>query len=198
MTRVASLLTVQVGAPKRYPLHHARGGDERSWETSFFREPSPERRWLHTTHLDGNTQADTKNHGSPSQAVLLYAAAHYPLWGTELGRPEIGPGGLGEELRWRHLCCRRSADSGERGTLPVREDRTPSGCPGACQISGEDRTYRLVLSRPPGGMGQAGATGRARRPPLSGGHRRLGERLRPWPQPGYRGGTSTCEVPAAP
>jgi MOSC domain-containing protein YiiM len=98
MKRVASLLTVQIGAPKRYPLPDTLGGDERSWKTSFFREPSPERRWLYTTHLDGNAQADTKNHGTPDQAVLLYAAAHYPRWRAELDRPEIGPGGFGENF----------------------------------------------------------------------------------------------------
>ena len=97
MKRVASLQAVQVGAPKRYPLDDARG-DDRSWMTSFFREPSPERRWLYTTHLQGNAQADTKNHGTPGQAVLLYAAAHYPLWQAELNRPEIGFGSFGENF----------------------------------------------------------------------------------------------------
>jgi MOSC domain-containing protein YiiM len=46
----------------------------------------------------GNAQADTKNHGTPNQAVLVYAAAHYPCWQAELGRPEIGPGGFGENF----------------------------------------------------------------------------------------------------
>ena len=43
-------------------------------------------------------QADTKNHGTPNQAVLVYAAAHYPCWRAELGRAEIGPGGFGENF----------------------------------------------------------------------------------------------------
>jgi MOSC domain-containing protein YiiM len=76
----------------------AEGGWERSWETSFFRQPSPERRWLSTTHLAGNMQADTTNHGTPNQALLLYAAMHYPAWRQELGRSEIGPGGFGEDF----------------------------------------------------------------------------------------------------
>jgi MOSC domain-containing protein YiiM len=70
----------------------------RRWETSFFRTPSPQPRWLYITHLEGNAQADTKNHGRPSQAVLLYAAAHYPIWQAELGRTEMGPGGFGENF----------------------------------------------------------------------------------------------------
>jgi MOSC domain-containing protein YiiM len=71
---------------------------ERHWQTSFFRTPGMEPRWLYTTHLDGNVQADLKNHGQAGQAVLLYAASHYPLWQAELGRPDIGPGGFGENF----------------------------------------------------------------------------------------------------
>jgi MOSC domain-containing protein YiiM len=98
MQQIATLLTIQTGTPTRYPLPNAKNGRRRSWETSFFRAPNPEQRWLYTTHLDGNAQADTKNHGAPNQAVLLYAAAHYPLWQQELGRPEIGPGGFAENF----------------------------------------------------------------------------------------------------
>ena len=98
MKHCGDVLTIQVGRPRRYRPDDARDAAERSWETSFFREPSPERRWLYVSHLDGNTQADTRNHGTLDQAVLLYAAAHYPRWRKELDRPEIGPGGFGENL----------------------------------------------------------------------------------------------------
>jgi MOSC domain-containing protein YiiM len=96
--RVGVLQSMQVGTPHRYGTAGARDILERPWTTSFVRVPSTEPRWLYTTHLDGNAQADTKNHGRPDQAVLLYAAAHYPLWRAELGRPEIGPGGFGENF----------------------------------------------------------------------------------------------------
>jgi MOSC domain-containing protein YiiM len=98
MMQVGVLQSVQVGTPHRYGAAGARGVLERPWTTSFVRVPGMEPRWLYTTHLDGNAQADTKNHGRPDQAVLLYAAAHYPLWRAELGRPEIGPGGFGENF----------------------------------------------------------------------------------------------------
>jgi len=98
MIQIAFVQTIQVGTPQRYSQRGAHDAEERSWETSFFREPSPARRWLSTTHLDGNAQADTKNHGTPDQALLLYAAAHYPLWREELGQPEMGPGGFGENV----------------------------------------------------------------------------------------------------
>ncbi len=91
LVQVGVLQSVQVGTPHRY-------GTQNAWRTSFFREPSMQPRWLYTTHLDGNRQADTKNHGSLHQAVLLYAAEHYPLWREELEQPEIGPGGFGENF----------------------------------------------------------------------------------------------------
>ena len=98
MTEVGILRSVQVGTPHHYGLKGAEEPMDRAWDTSFFRAPSIEQRWLFTTHLEGNAQADTKNHGKPDQAVLMYAAAHYPLWQAELGLPDIGPGGFAENF----------------------------------------------------------------------------------------------------
>lgn len=98
MTQVGILNSLQVGTPHHYGTKDAPDKLDQAWETSFFRAPETQPRWLYTTHLEGNTQADTKNHGRPDQAVLLYAAAHYPLWQAELNRQEIGPGGFGENL----------------------------------------------------------------------------------------------------
>src|SRR5262245_66106314 len=94
--QIGTLQSLQVGTPHRYGVEGATDPLARPWETSFFRTPSDQPRWLYTTHLEGNAQADTKNHGTPGQAILLYAAAHYPLWREELNQPEIGPGGFGE------------------------------------------------------------------------------------------------------
>lgn len=98
MRQIATLQSLQVGTPHIYGVEGARPAMERRWETSFFRTPSTQPRWLYTTHLEGNTQADTKNHGQLDQAVLLYSGAHYPLWQEELNLPEIGPGGFGENF----------------------------------------------------------------------------------------------------
>src|SRR5215207_10799938 len=98
MKPMAMLESIQVGTPQRYALPVAEGRRARSWKTSFFRQPSRERRWLATTHLVGNAQANLEHHGTLDQALLLYAAKHYPAWRQELGRPEIGPGGFGENF----------------------------------------------------------------------------------------------------
>ena len=98
MQPIATIESIQVGAPRTY--RHP-GTDDRpdvEWQTSFFRVPSPERRWLHTTHLDGNAQADTENHGQPSKAVLLYDGGHYARWRERPGLHAIGPGGMAENL----------------------------------------------------------------------------------------------------
>jgi MOSC domain-containing protein YiiM len=96
--RVGVLSSIQVGTPRSYRVADGLHGAGNSWQTSFVRSPSPERRRLFFTHLEGNQQADTKNHGAPDQAVLLYGSAHYPDWQAELGRDDIGPGGFGENF----------------------------------------------------------------------------------------------------
>ena len=101
--QVGVLQSVQVGTPHRYSTASVTNARSRSWKTSFFRTSSTQPRWLYTTHLEGNIQADTRHHGQLSQAVLLYAAAHYPLWQAELGRPEMGPGGFGENFTMGEL-----------------------------------------------------------------------------------------------
>ena len=98
MRQVGILQSVQVGTPHYYGTRDAPEAMDRAWDTSFFRTPSNKSRWLYTTHIEGNTQADTKNHGKPDQAVLMYAAAHYPVWQTELDLPDIGPGGFAENF----------------------------------------------------------------------------------------------------
>ncbi len=100
MQQVGILQSVQVGTPKHYVDNNenAVGKQGFSWETSFFRTASAQPRWLYTTHLEGNQQADTVNHGRPEQAVLLYAGAHYPAWRMEPGLSDMGPGGFGENF----------------------------------------------------------------------------------------------------
>ncbi len=97
-TQVGILQSVQVGSPHRYGTKGAAEVMDRAWETSFFRAPGAEPRWLYATHLEGNEQADKQNHGRPSQAVLCYAAENYSHWQAELERPEIGPGGFAENF----------------------------------------------------------------------------------------------------
>jgi MOSC domain-containing protein YiiM len=47
-------------------------------------------------NLDGDTQADLKNHGGKSKAVYGFSADHYSYWSKTLNRPDIKPGTFGE------------------------------------------------------------------------------------------------------
>lgn len=48
--------------------------------------------------LSDDAQADLSVHGGPEKALHYYAADHYPLWKSELGRSDLKPGSFGENL----------------------------------------------------------------------------------------------------
>src|SRR5262245_32876559 len=92
------ILSVQVGTPTAYGTEGAADEVDRAWETSFFREPVMGPRWLGRTNLEGNRQADTKNHGGPDKAALCYSAEHYPRWRAEIAGFDPPHGGFGENF----------------------------------------------------------------------------------------------------
>jgi MOSC domain-containing protein YiiM len=95
----ALLISVQVGRPRLLgtdvglplPL-------KRPWRSAFIKEPVTGPILLRSTNLDGDEQADPRVHGGPDMAVLCYSAEHYAQWRLELGIPELGPGGFGENF----------------------------------------------------------------------------------------------------
>lgn len=87
----SNLIAVQIGQPQTYT------DEQGSWETAFFKSPVEEPIFLNSLGLDGDAVANTKHHGGPEQAVLLYSADHYPYWQTELGR-EFPYGAFAENL----------------------------------------------------------------------------------------------------
>ena len=93
------LISIQVGQPRLLgsdvglaePLDH-------QWRSAFFKDPVAGPVRLSATNLAGDRQADPRVHGGPDMAVLCYSADHYPAWREELGIPEMGPGGFGENF----------------------------------------------------------------------------------------------------
>ena len=80
ITTIGTLQSIQVGIPHHYGTEGAVNVLQRPYDTSFIRTPDTQSRWLYTTHLEGNEQADKKNHGTLNQAVFLYAESQYPIW----------------------------------------------------------------------------------------------------------------------
>jgi MOSC domain-containing protein YiiM len=72
--------------------------DGKTVNTGFFKMPVNERVEVSQTNLDGDQQADLKNHGGVDKAVYGFAADHYDYWKAELGMSSMPPGQFGENL----------------------------------------------------------------------------------------------------
>lgn len=92
------LVSIQVGQPAEYGREGAPDPLDQPWRSGIFKAPVQGPVWLGRTHLAGDGQADRRVHGGPEQAVLAYAAQHYPLWRAELGIPEMDYGAFGENF----------------------------------------------------------------------------------------------------
>ena len=83
------LHSLQVGRPAQH-TSEIKDGQDASWVSGIWKSPVPagERLALGRTNLDGDAQADLKNHGGPDKAVCCYAAEHFPAWRATLGKSE--------------------------------------------------------------------------------------------------------------
>lgn len=98
MSSDPTLLSIQVALPGVYGRPDADDWMDEPWRTGFYKESVDGPRWLSQTNLAGDGQADLVNHGGPDKAVLAYAAAHYPVWRSDLARPELPYGAFGENF----------------------------------------------------------------------------------------------------
>ncbi len=91
--------SLQIGRPTEQ-TSAVRDGKDAEWVSSIWRESVPGRLHLGRTDLDGNAQADLKNHGGPDKAVCCYSLEHYPDWRQSLGltEAEFGSGAFGENF----------------------------------------------------------------------------------------------------
>jgi MOSC domain-containing protein YiiM len=92
------LLSLQVGRPRTHPIPDADDPVRDVFTSAIHKQPVAGPVRLSALGLEGDQVADTRAHGGLDQAVLAYAAAHYPLWRAEWGRPEVPFGGFGENL----------------------------------------------------------------------------------------------------
>lgn len=71
---------------------------DRAWTTGFYKEPVVGSVWVGRHNLDGDGQADLKNHGGPDKAVNVYPIEHYSYWKESLCLPDLSPGAFGENF----------------------------------------------------------------------------------------------------
>jgi MOSC domain-containing protein YiiM len=86
------LLSVNVSQPKEIPYRDS------TLITSIYKEQINQRIMLHTLSLEGDGQADLKNHGGIYKAVYAYPHEHYATWADELGRDDFTMGQFGENF----------------------------------------------------------------------------------------------------
>jgi MOSC domain-containing protein YiiM len=91
------LVSVQTGMPRTVGTPGAEDRMERAFTSAIWKSPVTGPVWAGPQGLAGDAVANTKVHGGPEQALLMYAASHYPAWEAELGR-DMGPGAFGENL----------------------------------------------------------------------------------------------------
>ncbi len=94
----ARLVGVQVGQPATRGAEGAADPLDQVWTSAIFKTPVVGPVWLGRTNLEGDRQGDLKNHGGLDKAALMYGAANYAAWHAELGWPELGFGGFGENF----------------------------------------------------------------------------------------------------
>ena len=91
------LLSVQVGTPRTVGTPLAENSMERAFTSAIWKAPVYGSVHVGVLGLAGDAVANTKVHGGVDQALLMYSAAHYPLWASELGR-RMDAGAFGENL----------------------------------------------------------------------------------------------------
>ena len=92
------LLSIQIGRPRTVGIPGAADPLERAFTSAIWKDAVPGPVWAGGLGLAGDAVANTRVHGGPDQAVLMYPASHYPLWRAEWGREDVGPGAFGENL----------------------------------------------------------------------------------------------------
>lgn len=92
------LVSVQIGTPRTVGEPHSSDPMTRSFTSGIWKEPVAGAVQVGRLGLEGDRVANTRVHGGPDQAVLMYAASHYPLWEAEWGRNGLTPGAFGENL----------------------------------------------------------------------------------------------------
>ncbi|MEH3141807.1 MAG: MOSC and FAD-binding oxidoreductase domain-containing protein [Mycobacterium kyogaense] len=89
---MATVVSVNVGMPRDVSWHG------RTVYTGAWKDPVAGPRRVRRLNIDGDGQGDLGGHGGENRAVLVYQMDSYRHWARELGRDDLEPGWLGENL----------------------------------------------------------------------------------------------------
>ncbi|QQE13014.1 MOSC domain-containing protein [Planctomycetota bacterium] len=94
----AQILGIFASLPKTYGSPSASTWHQKQWTSAIHKQPVHQPIQLSQENLQGDAQADLKNHGGPHRALLLYSSTHYPFWRKQLDRPTLPFGAFGENI----------------------------------------------------------------------------------------------------
>jgi MOSC domain-containing protein YiiM len=92
------LISVQIGTPRTVGTPAAPDPMDRAFTSAIWKEPVQGPVWIGSLGIRGDMVVDTRSHGGPDQALLMYGADNYPAWRAEGGLKDVGPGAFGENL----------------------------------------------------------------------------------------------------
>jgi MOSC domain-containing protein YiiM len=92
------LISIQAGRPRRAGTPGADDPMEREFTSAIWKSQVTGAARVTTLGLVGDAVADTRVHGGPDQALLMYDGDHYPRWETEWGGGDLRVGAFGENL----------------------------------------------------------------------------------------------------
>ena len=171
------LLSLQVGQPSEH-VSGLEDGQDAAWVSGIWKAPALGRLRLDLVNLDGDAQADLKNHGGPDKVVCCYAAEHYPDWreALEKSEAEFPHGAFGENwtlsgMTEEAVCI---GDAYAVGTARVQVSQPRMPCwklgrrwerPGLpLEVSGSSRTGYYLRVLEPGEVGAGDALTLIERP----------------------------------
>ncbi len=162
--------SLQIGKPAAH-TSQIKDGNEAEWVSSIWRESVTGRIRLSCTDLDGNAQADLKNHGGLDKAVCCYSADHYAEWRARLNltETEFGYGAFGENFTLagflEDAVCLGDIYTVGTAKVQVSQPRMPcwkvgrrwnrSDLPGEMTATGRTGFYLRVLEEGEVGAGDA-------------------------------------------
>jgi MOSC domain-containing protein YiiM len=93
----ATLVALSVGIPAELRV------GETVVNSAIVKATVHDRRWVTSTNIAGDRQADLSVHGGPEKAVYAYPSEHYADWQRELDLDALPHGAFGENLTTRGL-----------------------------------------------------------------------------------------------
>ena len=92
------IVSIQVGKPTSHQHTTYEDGNPVEWVSGIYKLPVSDRVCVGRTNLEGDGQADLKNHGGPDKAVHMYPVEHYAFWRAERGLTHMADGTYGENI----------------------------------------------------------------------------------------------------